>query len=316
MYHRILLIIAALCFGQTVQAQAPTELKGHADKVYSLSFSPDGKLLATGGFDNLIKLWSFPAGKEVRTLTGHTAPVYCVAFSPDGSTLASSSQDQTIRLWNVNDGKMVRELKGHTGIVDSVVFSPDGKLLSSGGQDKTVRLWNPADGKELKNLGSHGNSVYAVAFSPDGKLLASAGADALVKLWDVTGQKEAKTFKGHEGAVTGVLFTPDNASVLSIGLLDHYLRQWNVASGAEAKKMGPTPDDLYGIALSRDGKALVTSGYGGNVILWNLTDGKPLQTHKLKFGAYCVTFTPDGKSIITGHDNHICYITPFTGKTP
>jgi WD40 repeat protein len=294
------------------QAPLPTELKGHTGLIYSLAFSPDGKLLATAGFDNLVKLWDFAAGgKEIRTLTGHVGPVYSVAFHPDGKTLVSSSDDKTIRLWNVADGKLIRELKGHGGIVDSIALNPEGKVLASGSADKSVRLWNPADGKEVKTLGSHGNSVYGVAFSPDGKLLASASADALVKLWDVPGQKELKTLKGHDGPVTGAVFTPDNQSVLSIGLLDRCLRMWNVASGMETKKLGPTPDDLYGIAWSRDGKKLATSGYGGNLIVWNLAEGKPASTRKIKFGAYCIAFTPDGKALVTGHDNHSCYITPI-----
>jgi WD40 repeat protein len=294
------------------QTQLPAELKGHMALVYSLAFSPDGKTLASAGFDNVVKLWDFSAGgEEVRTLTGHAGPVYCVAFSPDGKILASSSADQTIRFWNPSDGKLIRELKGHTGIVDSVAFSPDGKFLASGSADKTVRLWNPADGKEVKNLGAHGNSVYCVTFSPDSKLLASAGADGLIKLWEVAGQKELKTLKGHDGMVTAVVFAPDNASIYSIGLLDRTLRQWNVASGMEMKKMGPTPDDLYGLAWSPDKKTLATSGYGGNVIVWDLASGKPASTRKLKFGAYCIIFTPDGKALVTGHDNHTCYVTPL-----
>jgi WD40 repeat protein len=145
--------------------------------------------------------------------------------------------------------------------------------------------------------------------------LASAGADALVKLWEVAAQKEVKALKGHDGAVTGVVFSPDSESVLSIGF-DRHVRQWNVADGTEIKKLGPTPDDLYGIAFSRDGKALVTSGYGGTVTVWNLAEGKPALSRKLKFGAYCVTFTPDGTALITGHDNHICYITPLASLMP
>jgi len=124
----------------------------------------------------------------------------------------------------------------------------------------------------------------------------------------VAGQKELKTLKGHDGPVTGVIFGPDNATVYSIGF-DRYLRVWNVASGAETKKLGPAPDDLYGIAFSRDGKLLVTSGYGGNVTVWNVAEGKAVVSRKLKFGAYCVAFTPDGKAVVTGHDNHICYVT-------
>ena len=333
-------------------SRLPDEFKGHTALVYQLAFSPDGKILATAGFDNLVKLWDFASGKELRTLTGHTGPVYCVAFSPDGQLLASSSLDKTIRLWNVADGKPLRELKGHTDIVDTVAFSPDGKLLASGSADKSVRLWNPADGKEVKNLGSHAQSVYGVAFSPDGKLLASAGNDATVKIWDVPGQKELRTLKGPDafarvqvplasalaaaftppavlkvppllalkpsnepsvGPITSLAFSPDQATLTTVGM-DRYVRVWNVADGKERKRMGPTPDDLYGLALSRDGKTLATSGYAGYLHLWDLMTGKMLLSRKLKhFGAYCIAFTPDGKGVVTGHDDHGCYVTSLDG---
>src|SRR6266851_3857151 len=229
--------LALLASLATSEDQIPSELKGHTALIYHVALSPDGKLLATAGFDNLIKLWEWPSGKEVRTLTGHTGPVYCVAFHPNGNILASGSLDKTIRLWNIADGKLIREIKGHTDIVDSIAFNKDGKLLASGGSDKTVRVWNPDDGKEVKNLGTQAGTVYSVVFSPDGKWLASGSvaepapsattaakpkgdkaaeqkaagtkpgeppASATgIKLWDTTTWKESKTLPGHDGPVTG-----------------------------------------------------------------------------------------------------------------
>ena len=112
---------------------------------------------------------------------------------------------------------------------------------------------------------------------------------------------------------SGVVFGPDNATLYSIGF-DRHVRVWDVAGGTEKAKWGPTPDDLYGISLSRDGKQLATSGYGGNVTVWNLADGKPAFTKKLKFGAYCVIFTPDGKALVTGHDDKNVYVTQIGGQ--
>src|SRR4051812_18099697 len=109
--RRCVLALAVLASGAAVLAEGPAEFKGHTGLVYSVAFSPDGKVLATGSFDNTVKLWDFATGKELHTLKGHTNQVYCVAFSPDGNLLASASQDKTVRLWNPKDGKFLRELK-------------------------------------------------------------------------------------------------------------------------------------------------------------------------------------------------------------
>ena len=115
-------------------------LKIRADNVRSVAFSPDGRILASGGSE--LRLWEVESGAELRRFQGHTAEVHSVAFSPDGNLLASGSWDQTVRLWEVDSGRDVRQLRGHQGYVNSVAFSPEGQMLASGGWDHTVRLWN------------------------------------------------------------------------------------------------------------------------------------------------------------------------------
>jgi WD40 repeat protein len=357
MLARVLLALGLLSAGGPALAQQmPHELKGHTGLVYSVAFSPDGKLLATGGFDNTIKLWDWPSGKELHTLKGHTDQVYSVAFSPDGNLLASGSKDKTIRLWDPKDGKFVRELKGHGDIVDSVTFSPDGKFLASAGADKSVRLWNPADGKEVKKLGDHKGSVYRAAFSPDGKLLASCSQDTTIKLWDVAAQKEAavlvpvaplvvpkaKDMKKDKKDVKKetkepkkevkevkkelkeppevpepimeVVFGPDSTRLFSGGF-DRLLREWGMADKKQVRKWGPTEDDIFGMALSRDGKLVATAGYGGHLHVWDWASGKEVFNHHLKRVTYCVAFTPDGHALVTGHErDSVVLITPLAAQ--
>ena len=119
-----------------------------------------------------------------------------------------------------------------------------------------------------------------------------------------------KDLKGHSASVTGVVFLPDNSKVASIGH-DRMVRLWNVADGKELGAMGPTPDDLYGLALSPDGKKLATSGYAGNITVWDTDTKKQLYTRKApQFGAYCIVWSPDGQKLLTGHDRQVIIVTP------
>jgi WD40 repeat protein len=213
-------------------------LSGHTDSVCSVAFSPDGKILASGSWDDTIKLWDVATGTLLRTLQGHTDLVWSVAFSPDGKILASGSgwPDNAIKLWDVATGTLLRTLSGHTDFVRSVAFSPDGKILASGSCGKRegylcvqgeIKLWDVATGRELRTLAGHTDFVCSVAFSPDGKILASGSRDKTIKLWDVATGRELRTLAGHTSDVLSVAFSPDG-KLLASGSWDKTIKLWDV----------------------------------------------------------------------------------------
>lgn len=159
----------------------------HTDRVSTVVFSPDGKVLASGSQDKTIQLWDINTRSHLKTLTGHEDGITAVVYSPDGNTLASGSQDGTIRLWHAHTGDLMLPPIEETGQVTSLAYSPDGNLLASGSEDaNAVHVWNAQTGKRLQTFTGHTQSVNAVVFSPDGETLASVSEDGTILLWDLT----------------------------------------------------------------------------------------------------------------------------------
>ncbi|CAE7120009.1 unnamed protein product, partial [Rhizoctonia solani] len=209
--------------------QSGEPLEGH-HKFYSVAFSPNARLIASGsdGFrssptGNAVQLWNTQTnGAASVPLTSHTDVVRSVSFSPDGARLVSGSEDKTIRVWDVEQGETILgPLEGHSGAVRSISHSPDGTQIGSGSSDGTIRLWDPRTGGIInKPYTGHTDWVRSVSFSPRGTYLVSGGDDGTVRLWDVrTSRQVGQPFKEHTGAATSVAFSPCGQFVAS-GSLD------------------------------------------------------------------------------------------------
>ncbi|OYE04064.1 WD40 repeat domain-containing protein [Nostoc sp. 'Peltigera membranacea cyanobiont' 232] len=278
-------------------------LQGHDGFVRSVSFSADGKTLASGSDDNTIKLWNLETGKEIRTLKGHNSSVSSVSFSPDGKTLASGSYDKTIKLWNLETGKEIRTLKGHNSFVFSVSFSADGKTLASGSYDKTIKLWNLETGKEIRTLKGHDSYVFSVSFSADGKTLASGSYDKTIKLWNLETGKEIRTLKGHDGIVYSVSFSADGKTLAS-GSVDKTIKLWNLETGKEIRTLRGHDGFVYSVSFSPDGKTLASGSEDKTSKLWNLETGKEIRTLKgHDIPVLSVSFSADGKTLASGSED-------------
>ncbi|WP_026794402.1 serine/threonine-protein kinase [Planktothrix mougeotii] len=281
-------------------------LTGHSTDVKSVAFSPDGRMLASGSWDKMIKLWDVQSQREIATLTGHSTDVISVAFSPDGWTLASGGSDTTIKLWDVHSQREIATLTGHLGVVWSVAFSPDGRTLASGSYDTTIKLWDVQSQREIATLTGHSNWVMSVAFSPDGRTLASGSDDNTIKLWDVQSQREIATLTGHSNWVKSVAFSPDGRTLAS-GNDDNTIKLWDVHSQREIATLTGHSSDVTSVAFSVDGRTLASGSDDKKIKLWDVQSQREIATltgHS--WYVLSVAFSPDGRTLASGsYDNRI-----------
>ncbi len=268
--------------------------------LFAVAFSPDGKLLATGGSDGVVRCWEVTSGREILTCKDHSSWVRSVAFSPDGKTLASGSDDQTVKLWDCHSGECLQTLQGHSDWVPSVAFSPDGQTLASGSGDRTIKLWDFHSGECIQTWQRHSNWVCSVAFSPDGKTLASGSGDRTIKLWDSHSGEYLQTWHGHSDWVRSVAFSPDGQTLASGGD-DKTVKLWDYNSGECLQTWQGHSGLVRSVAFSLDGQTLASGSEDRTIKLWDCHSGECLQTlqgHNSLVRS--VAFSPDGQTLASG----------------
>jgi WD40 repeat protein len=244
-------------------------LRGHLHRVWTIAFSPDGQMLASGSDDQTIRLWNAHDGTCLTVLQGHTGGVTSVRFSPNGQLLASASEDSSIRLWSVERRTTLKTLQGHTRWVRAVAFSPDGQTLASGSEDRTIQLWEVETGTCLKTLQGHTGWVTSLSFSPNGQTLASSSEDASVRLWNVQDGTCLKLLQGHSSCVWKVVFNLDGQTLAS-GSADRSARLWNVQDSTCLKTFQGQTSGITSVSFSPDGSTLASGSYDALVRLWDV----------------------------------------------
>lgn len=285
--------------------------------IYSIAFSPDGQMLASGSGNQIIKLWDSASGQLLKTLAGHGAGIYSVAFSPDGRILASDGGD----LWDVASGQLVRTLTEPNGWIGSVAFSRDGRTLAAKETYKstplndrccikTINLWDPESGQLLRTLPGHSNGVSSLAFSPDGRTLASGSPDNAIAVWDPKSGQLLRTLNASNGSslksTYSVAFSPDGRT-LAAGSDDKTIKLWDVSSGQLLRTLAGGGDIIYSVAFSPDGRTLASGSDDKTIKLWDPVSGQLFRT-LADHGEviYAVAFSPDGRTLASGSgDNTI-----------
>lgn len=275
-----------LQFFDTASWQRTSRWEEKLGQVSSLAWSPDGKQLAIGGYQSL-QLRSVEDRSQVTTLAGHRGLVRDLAFSPDGSRLVSVSDDETARMWDLSSlgsdatPKQVT-LAGHDFPVNGVAWSADGKQLATAAGDELRPtkagqvVLRDASGSPLKTWDDHSRAAYCAAFSTSGELLVTGGADERALVYDLKTDKLLGFFGGHQRPVNALVFLPGTETVVSIGggraQGGHSLRAWTARDGTELAVGEAHQAKILALAISPDGKSIVTGGQDQMVYAWTTAE--------------------------------------------
>ena len=329
---------AALSQPQAASGQKPELVvgSGHASSVSAMAFSPDGKLLVSGGGAGAIKLWDVKSGAGLRTMTEETLDddvqgVSALAFSADGKMLASATVKAVeaaedgplwltnITLWDVQSGKALNTFSGYAGKIHSLAFNPIRRWLAGGDVNKTVTLWDLDSGQKLKTFTGTADVVNVVMFSPDGAAVMSGSWDTVVDVWDAASGTTlrqmrgdpsfslARAYAGLPGGITAYMrvvspaMNPAMNRLAAVGDPD-LISVWDVSKNTKLKDFKPEKEGINSIALSPSGEVLAGGGLTGNIKLWDVNSGAELATIKRGHSSDVIALSPDSSIVAQSED--------------
>lgn len=281
--------------------------------------SPDGNLIATTGYDQILRLWGTSNWDLLAEIRCHSGPIQAIAFTSDGNGLLTGSQDRTLKLRTVLEVPEAKLIYQVIPRINSVAFTQDGRRLLSADNYQGIKIHDFIRGKELLTiaappqiLGNEGGQLLKVVVSPDGRYFATAGYDGIVRTWEEKSDKPLQVLRGHTRQLYSLAISPDGQFIASGGG-DLTVKIWEAASGRERYTLRGHTERVSGAAFSPLGKMLVTCSEDKTIKIWDYVNGKEMSTVKFfSSGTLSLAFSPDGKLLAVGDDKSILLLDTTT----
>jgi len=270
----------------------------NGSEVQAMAFSPDGRVLAAGCRDGIVRVWDVAKRELLLPLSGHTAAVWSVTFTPDNKKLVSGSSDRTIRLWNVGSGQTEYSFTGHTDAVRGTVITPDGQTMISVSDDRTIRKWDLRARRSLPPIEAHNDSINAIALSPDGRAFATCSSDSTAKLWDLKSGRLLLTTTVAGEQIRSLAFSPDGRTI-ALATTGDSINLWDLTEGAQISAF-TTREISWSVAFAPSGQKLAAGSFAHTATLWDVATRRELTRLPGHIDrVYAVAFSPDERILAT-----------------
>lgn len=291
--------------------------------VTSVTWSPDGRFLATGCYDGMARIWD-NQGNLVTLLREHTGPVFSLKWNKAGNYILSGSYDRRAIVWNAATGEMVKSFMLHAGPVLDVDWK-DADVFATCSSDRVIyicRVSSAEPNTAAQTLSGHQDEVNAVCWSPGGALLASCSDDSTAKIW--TAESGLKfDLKGHAKEIFTLRWTPTGAGsanptkelYLCTASFDGTVKVWSGESGEMVYNLCKQVQPVYSLAPSPNGEFIATGSLGGNVSIWSLTRGELLKETQGSGDTFDVSWSYDGSLLCSCFSSGALYVLD-TASTP
>jgi serine/threonine protein kinase len=283
----------------------------HSDFVRAVTWSLDGKRIASAGDDQLVHVWNPVDGCIIHTYTGHADQVRALAWAPADERIVSGSASQDFHVWEGTTGHKLLTYDGHVGksiglgLACAASWSYNGQWIASGGADWTVHVWNAATGDVICKYRGHKGDVHSIAWSPDGTRIASASYDSTIHIWEAATGKTLLMYTRHTGPVWSLAWSFDGARIATAAN-DGMVHVWDAATGEQGNICiyRSHTRRVRAVAWSLDGLRIASAGSDHTVQIWDPDSGQHMFTYHGHMRAiHALSWSPDGQSIASAGDD-------------